>query len=84
MHPDAIRLLEFDTVRHILAGFTSSGPARELALGLEVLEQADEIDLTLTQTAEMLQASEREYRTPAGGVQDVREHVLRAAAGGPL
>ena len=82
MHPDAIRLLEFDTVRHILAGFTSSGPARELALGLEVLEDTGEIDLALTQTAEMLQASEREFRTPAGGVPDVREHVLRAAAGG--
>jgi len=82
MHPDALRLLEFDTVRHILAEFTSTRPGRELALGIEPSDDVERIERALTQTDEMLQASEREFRTPVGGVDDVRAQARRAAAGG--
>jgi len=82
MDPDVIRLLEFPTVRRILAGFTSTAPGRELALGLEPLATGEEVEAALTQTDEMVRASAREFRTPLGAVQDVRAAVEQAAAGG--
>ena len=82
MHPDALRLLEFDTVRHILAEFTSTDTGRELALELEPLDDPEELDTALKQTAELLQAIVREFHAPVSGVSDVRDPVRRAAAGG--
>jgi len=82
MDADAIRLLEFPLLKAILAGFTATGPGRELALGLEPLEDLEEIGLALTVAAEMTEASEREFRVPLGGIEDVREAVRRADAGG--
>ena len=82
MNTDALRLLEFDTVRRMLSGFTSTVTGRELALEVEPLEDPEEVDLVLGRTAELLAASERDFRTPVGGVPDARPHVRRAAAGG--
>ena len=82
MDPDAIRLLEFPALKDILAGFTSSGPGRALALGLEPLDDPEEIELHLTRAAEMVEASEREFRVPLSGVEDISSPVRRADAGG--
>ncbi len=85
MDSEIIRLLEFPTVRRILAGFTSSGPGRELALGLEPMGDPEEVELALAQTAEMVRAAEGGFQTPLGGVSDVRAPVeMAASGGGPL
>ena len=82
MDPDALKLLEFPTMQRILAGLTSTGPGQELAMNLRPLDDLPQIELELARTAEMLAASEREFKAPLGGLPDVRQPVRRAAAGG--
>ncbi len=82
MDADVIRLLEFPTLKRILAGFTSTGPGKELALALEPHDDPEQIELALARAAEMIEASEREFKAPLGSIEDIREPVQRAAVGG--
>jgi DNA mismatch repair protein MutS2 len=82
MDPDVIRLLEFATVKQVLAGQASTPPGRALALALEPMDDLEDVALALAQTDEMVRASREAFRTPLGGVEDVRVAVERAAAGG--
>lgn len=70
------RILEFDKIRQILAGFTASKPGEELALSLQpatVLEEVARAQKETTEARELWQTS----RVPLGGIHD-----LRAAAEG--
>lgn len=82
MDREAIRLLEFAKVKRILAGMTSTTTGRELAMDLEPMDDPDRIRRTIARTAEMVRASESSFRSPLSGVENVREPLKRAAAGG--
>ena len=82
MNADVVRVLEFPAVREILSGFTSTKPGRELALALEPMDDAEQVQEALARAAEMFEALQHRLRTTAAGVEDVREHVRRSNAGG--
>src|SRR5690554_547552 len=70
------RILEFDKIRQILAGFTASKPGEELAISLQpatVLEEVARAQKETTEARELWQTS----RVPLDGIFD-----LRAAAEG--
>jgi len=82
MDPDVVRLLELPSVLGILASLTSTATGRELALALEPMDDAGRVALALSETAELIEASRREFSASLGGTPDVRAPVQRAAAGG--
>lgn len=61
---------------------TCTRPGRELVQELEPMDDPDKIRRAISETAEMVEASGSTFRSPLSGVEDVREPVQRAAAGG--
>jgi DNA mismatch repair protein MutS2 len=68
--PHALRVLEYDRLREIVAAYALTALGREVASRLEPLAAEDEIQRCLEETEEM-RALLRQARLPLGGVRDV-------------
>ncbi len=82
MDREVLRLLEYDKVRKILARMTRTSPGRSLARDLEPMDDPEILQRKIAETAEMRDAAGTTFHTPLTGVEEVREPVKRAAAGG--
>ncbi len=80
MIKETLRVLEYDKIKHLLAGFTATPPGRELADELTPLADREAVAESLSLISEMRQLIEQHGSPPVGGSRDLRGalHHLRA------
>lgn len=81
MNEETLRVLEYDKVKTLLAGFTATEPGAELARALRPLA-AEEVAEALAEVDEMMTALASFGRPPVGGAQDLRESLRQLRAQG--
>jgi DNA mismatch repair protein MutS2 len=84
MDRHTLELLEFDTVRGLLAGYAACELGKELARQIEPGTDADAIRRELALVTEMVEAIGMGQSPPFGGLHDVRLLLRRAAIGAQL
>ena len=84
MDSHAIRVLEYDEIRRMLADYAASSLGREKALSLEPSDHFRHIQTLLNQTTECRQVIESKGQLPLGGVTDVRPSLAQASIGSSL
>lgn len=82
MTADLDRVLEFDKVVALLAGFTVSVPGRELALALAPLADNTQVAAALAEAAEMVRILDDAGAPPLGGNRDLQGHLAQLHAEG--
>ncbi|MDX1415170.1 MAG: Smr/MutS family protein [Candidatus Promineifilaceae bacterium] len=81
MDEKTLRILEFDKVRKILAGYTSFSAGTDLALALEPTADAYEAQSRQAETKEAVAMFETHTDITIGGARDVRRAVDNAERG---
>jgi DNA mismatch repair protein MutS2 len=84
MDTHTLELLEFDKVRHLLAGYAASALGKELAGQAEPSVDLNAINLEQNLVTEAVWALEMDQAPPLGGLRDVRILARRAAIGSML
>ncbi len=84
MDDKSLEMLEFPHIREILAEYTSFSASRELALGLQPLQNYERITLLLQQTKEARQLLALDKSFSIGSAHDIREKAKLAALEGIL
>jgi DNA mismatch repair protein MutS2 len=84
MDAHTLELLEFDKVRHLLAGYAAGSLGKELALQVEPGTQLERIRAQIALVSEMVEALGEGATPPFGGLRDIRLLVRRAAIGAML
>lgn len=82
MIEETLRVLEYDKVRQLLAGFTVTAPGRERTLALQPQLTADEVVASLTAIGEMVSLAAEKGSPPIGGCCDLRDALRRLRAEG--
>jgi DNA mismatch repair protein MutS2 len=82
MSEETRRVLEYDKIIRLLAGFTVTAPGREQVLALRPLAERDEVVDALGEVGEMTALVEAHGRPPLGGCQDLRPALRRLRAEG--
>jgi len=82
MIEEALRVLEYDKVRQLLAGFTVSAPGRERAEALLPELSAEEVSASLAAISEMVALVAEQGSPPLGGCRDLRDALRRLRAEG--
>lgn len=78
MDTHTLELLEFDRLRQIVAGYSTSSLGRDACLGLEPLKNQAQVELRLQETEELLDLVRAGLGPPLGGLVDIRAEVRRA------
>ena len=81
MDQHTLRLLEFDKVREVLAGYAASSLGRDLCRGVEPSTAVETIRAELALVTEMVEELDASNPPPLSGLHDVRLMVKRAAIG---
>lgn len=82
MTEETLRVLEYDKIRGIVAGFTATAPGRERAIALHPLESEEAIAASLAEITEMTGLLASAGAPPVGGCHDLREPLRRLRAEG--
>ena len=82
MIEETLRVLEYDKIRLLLAGFTVTAPGRERALALLPQLTADEVAASLAAIGEMVALTAEQGSPPVGGCCDLREALRQLRAEG--
>lgn len=82
MIEETLRVLEYDKVRQLLAGFTVTAPGRERTLALQPHLTASEVEASLAAIGEMVSLAAEKGSPPIGGCCDLREALRRLRAEG--
>ncbi len=82
MMEETLRVLEYDKITAILAGFTSSAPGRERAEALRPLEDDAQVAASLALTSEMAGLLASTGAPPLGGARDLRATLRQLRAEG--
>lgn len=82
MIEETLRVLEYDKVRQLLAGFTVTAPGRERALSLQPLLTTGEVAASLAAIGEMGALTAEQGSPPLGGCCDLREALRQLRAEG--
>ncbi len=77
-----LRVLEYDKVKALLAGFTTTVPGREKALALAPLGGIEAVTDALAEVSEMRGLFDEQGRPPLGGNRDLRPSLHRLRAEG--
>ncbi|MFM1801068.1 MAG: hypothetical protein RJA81_420, partial [Planctomycetota bacterium] len=78
MDTHTLELLEFERLRHILAGYSASSLGRESCLQLEPLGDQGKVEQRLQETEELLDLVRAGLAPPLGGLVDIRSEIRRA------
>jgi len=82
MIEEALRVLEYDKVRHLLAGFAVTAPGRERVAAMLPQLTADEVATSLTAISEMVALVSEQGSPPLGGCRDLRDALRHLRAEG--
>ncbi|WP_432822024.1 endonuclease MutS2 [Trichloromonas sp.] len=77
-----LRVLEYDKVTALLAGFTASAPGKERAQALAPLADRHEVAEALAEVSEVVALLAGQGRPPVGGCRDLRDALGRLRAEG--
>ena len=84
MDVKTIKILEFDKIKEFLAQNTVSVQAKEAALALEPLHNADAVKILLEQTDEAVAVIEKHGRSPIHAYHEIRGILARIKLGAVL
>jgi len=84
MDAHSLEKLEFEQVRHLLAGYARCSLGRQIALRVAPVRHRDQIGRWLCQVKEMLALIEVRGAPPFGGVHDIRQLISKAEPPSPL
>ncbi|MEO7717189.1 MAG: endonuclease MutS2 [Capsulimonas sp.] len=84
MDNHALRVLEFDAIRHQLMDLTACSLGRELAEAMEPSDYLLQVKARLDETTECRQMIEIKGNLPLGGITDIRPHLRQAEIGSSL
>jgi DNA mismatch repair protein MutS2 len=82
MIEETLRVLEYDKIRQLLAGFTVTTPGRERALALQPQLPVGEVAASLAAIGEMVALTAEQGSPPVGGCCDLREALRQLRAEG--
>ncbi|WP_291316942.1 hypothetical protein [Desulfuromonas sp.] len=82
MNEKSLRVLEYDKVKDLLAGFTITDPGREKAEAIAPLGSREEVVETLSEVTETMALLKEAGRPPVGGCQDLRPYLRQVRAEG--
>ena len=82
MIEETLRVLEYDKIKGILAGFTATAPGREMMLDLRPLRSAAEVIESMAKITEMTGLLASAGAPPVGGCCDLRELLRHLRAEG--
>jgi DNA mismatch repair protein MutS2 len=82
MMEETLRVLEYEKISGILAGFTATTPGREKAVALRPLSSDSEVAASLAQTSEMVSLLASAGAPPVGGNRDLRQMLRQLRAEG--
>lgn len=80
----AVKTLEFDKVKNMLASKTATSLGREAALAIQVESRFEKVKKLQQETAEALYILDNGRRFPFGGAHNIASDVKRAEIGGIL
>jgi len=75
--PHSLKVLEFEQVLHILAGYACSDLGRDAARALYPSVSRRWITKRLAETSQMKRLLEQQVRIPMAGLRDIRQHFER-------
>lgn len=84
MDTHTLDLLEFDTIRELVAGNAACSLGKDAARRMEPSRDPGEVRSRQALTTEMADALSSGLHPPFGGLKDIRGHVRRAQVGGTL
>ena len=84
MNEHTLRVLEYDRLREIVAGFAASGPGSEAVLAARPATDRSAVELLLGETQEFLRVLERGEAPPMDGIRDIRSPLAKVAAAGMM
>jgi DNA mismatch repair protein MutS2 len=84
MNEHALRVLEYDKVRDIVAGFAASEPGRAAVASLAPEAGHEAVASLLEKTREFIRILERGESPPLDGIRDVRQPVEKLRVDGAL
>jgi DNA mismatch repair protein MutS2 len=84
MHEHSLRVLEFDKVVNIVAGYAASEPGKKSVFNLLPAEDRSTADARLRETGEFLQLLQRGENPPLEGILDVGQAVVKLGATGGM
>jgi DNA mismatch repair protein MutS2 len=82
MIEETLRVLEYAKVKHLIAGFTSTMPGRDLISALEPLADPVEVEASLTEISEIKTLLETKGNPPVSGCRDLRGFLRQLRAEG--
>ncbi|KIH75954.1 DNA mismatch repair protein MutS2 [Geoalkalibacter ferrihydriticus] len=82
MDEATLRILEFEKIRSLIAGFTQTLPGSALARALAPLGQTEEVARSLAEAAEMQVLHEQRGRPPLGGTRELGTYLKRLSLEG--
>jgi DNA mismatch repair protein MutS2 len=82
MIDETLRVLEYDKVRLVLAGFTVTGPGRSLALEMQPFDETEKVAAALAEVSEMRALLEEAHRPPVGGCRDLLDALRQVRTEG--
>ncbi len=82
MIDETLRVLEYDKVKTLLAGFTATVPGRNLAQELQPLDEMEKVSEALAEISEMRALLEETGRPPVGGSRDLRDALRQVRTEG--
>lgn len=82
MNEHALRVLEYDKLREIVAGFAASEPGKEAVQAAFPVTEGGTVDRLLGETREFMQIMDRGEPPPFDGIRDIRRQVAKLAASG--
>src|SRR2546428_726766 len=84
MNAHSLRVLEYEQIRTMLAGYASCELGKHVIAGLEPQTSEEAIRRALLETTEAQRLLDTAGGIPLGGIHDVREAVRAAAMGSLL
>ncbi len=82
MNEHALKVIEYDGLKSLLAGYCASGLGRSVCEKMAPIVDRDKIAASIAQTCEMKKMLAEQERFPIGGLRDIRPHLKRMRESG--
>lgn len=84
MNDHTLRVLEYDKVTRIVAGYAASDPGREAFFGIAPSADAATVVVRLRETQEFIHILERGETPPLDGILDIRQAIQKLQVSGSM
>ena len=84
MNEHTLRVLEYDKIKNIVAGYAASGPGKELVLGLEPSTDRGVVARRLQETGEFIRVLQHGEAPPLDNIPDIRPALEKVGPAGSM